>query len=148
MIPELESGKLTVDLPEYGLRAGDRGVVVLIHAGRTIEAYEVEFFTPEGETIDVVTVSADQIEPAARQVTREPAFASGRLTSDLLHDRLRSGEVGKLLAAYGDGESYLVHFYRPDRDRGIVTYVDSSQLELLDSMPYWAKQPTPAAAKG
>ena len=101
MIPELESGKPGVDLPEHGLRAGDKGVVVLIHAGREIEAYEVEFFTPEGETIDVVTVSTDQIEPAAMQVTREPAFASGRLTSDLLHDRLHSGEVGKLL----DGET-------------------------------------------
>lgn len=31
MIPELESGKLTVDLPEHGLRTGDVGVVVLVH---------------------------------------------------------------------------------------------------------------------
>lgn len=29
MIPELESGNLTVDLPRHGLRAGDVGVVVL-----------------------------------------------------------------------------------------------------------------------
>lgn len=40
MIPELESGRLTVDLPEHGLRAGEMGVAVLVHVvARLVTAY-------------------------------------------------------------------------------------------------------------
>ena len=59
MIEELETVVLTRDLPEYDLEAGDIGAVVLVHdSGRS---YEVEFVTLSGDTIAVVTVTADQI---------------------------------------------------------------------------------------
>lgn len=62
MIEELKRAVLTVDLPQHNLRTGDMGVVV--HAYETGAAYEVEFFTADGDTIDVVTVEAEQIRPA------------------------------------------------------------------------------------
>ena len=60
-IPEHSLGVLLVDLPKYGLRAGDSGAVVHVYPSGC--AYEVEFFTPEGDTIDVVTVEGDQLRP-------------------------------------------------------------------------------------
>ncbi len=61
-IDELERIVLTVDLPAQHLKAGDVGTVV--HAYADGKAYEVEFCTFTGETIDVVTVEADQIRRA------------------------------------------------------------------------------------
>ena len=61
MINEHDRIVLTVDLPEYGLEAGDVGVVV--HLYKTGKAYEVEFFTLDGQTIDVVTLEAEQVRP-------------------------------------------------------------------------------------
>ena len=61
MINELDPIVLTGDLPEHGLRAGDVGYVVLVHAGGA--GYEVEFVTLAGETVSVVTVPADAIRP-------------------------------------------------------------------------------------
>lgn len=62
MIAQYESCILTTDLPQYDLRAGTRGVVVDYTAsGKT---YIVEFFTPEGDTIDVIFVEQDQVRPA------------------------------------------------------------------------------------
>jgi len=52
---------LTVDLPTSGLQAGDVGTVV--HIYQSGKAYEVEFMTLLGETIDVVEVSPGQIRP-------------------------------------------------------------------------------------
>jgi hypothetical protein len=68
MIRELDQVVLTVDLPEYGLKSGDLGTVVLVHQGG--EGYEVEFVTLSGQTIAVVTVFASQIRPIG---TREIA---------------------------------------------------------------------------
>ncbi len=45
MPQELEVVALTVDLPEYGLRAGDIGSIVLEHGNN---GYEVEFTTISG----------------------------------------------------------------------------------------------------
>ncbi len=59
MIKEYERVVLTVDLPEHSLKAGDVGVVVMIHEGG--RGYEVEFFTLDGRTLDVVTVTAEQV---------------------------------------------------------------------------------------
>ncbi len=59
MIKEHDRVILTVDLPEPALQAGDVGTVV--HIYKTGKAYEVEFFTLDGETLDVVTVEADQV---------------------------------------------------------------------------------------
>ena len=59
MIEELEDVILTCDLPEYGLTRGDIGAVVLVHKGG--KGYEVEFTTVAGETVVVVTLTADQV---------------------------------------------------------------------------------------
>jgi hypothetical protein len=55
---ELDSVVLTRDLPDAGLRVGDLGVIVHVHAP---DAFEVEFFAASGETIAVRTVSADDV---------------------------------------------------------------------------------------
>ena len=62
MIQELEDVILTCDLPEQGLARGDIGTVVLIHGKG--EGYEVEFTTLDGETIAIVTLTADQVRPS------------------------------------------------------------------------------------
>ena len=59
MIRELERVALTVDLPDYHLRAGDMGTVVDITSDGT--EYTIEFFTLDGETFAVVPVSVEQI---------------------------------------------------------------------------------------
>ena len=61
---ELDSIVLTINLPEYGLTAGDLGTVVTMHAGG--EGFEVEFVTLDGETLAVVSLSAAQVRPVAR----------------------------------------------------------------------------------
>ena len=62
MINELDPVVLTKGLPEHGLRAGDVGWVVMIHAGGA--GYEVEFVTLTGETVSVVTLPAGTVRPA------------------------------------------------------------------------------------
>jgi hypothetical protein len=64
MIAELDRVILTEDLPQYGLKAGDIGTVVLIH--REGEGYEVEFAALDGETLAVTSVLASQVRPAMR----------------------------------------------------------------------------------
>jgi hypothetical protein len=65
MINELDRVILNEDLPKSHLRAGDVGVVVMIHGDH--EGYEVEFFTLTGETLDVVTVDARQVRPISER---------------------------------------------------------------------------------
>jgi hypothetical protein len=60
MIKELDTIVLTVDLPEFGLNAGDLGTVVLAHKHG---GYEVEFVTLEGETIAVISLAPEQVRP-------------------------------------------------------------------------------------
>ena len=57
MIREHEVLVLARDLPEFGLKAGDLGAVVLVHPGA---GCEVEFMTPDGETLAAVSLSTDQ----------------------------------------------------------------------------------------
>ena len=64
MIQEFESVIFTMDLPQYGLLAGDVGTVADIHSAG--KAYEVEVFLADGSTYDVVTVQAGQIRPATK----------------------------------------------------------------------------------
>src|SRR5260221_9837056 len=61
MIREHERVALTVDLPERHLQAGDVGTVV--HVYTTSKAYGVEFFTLDGQTLDVITVESEQLRP-------------------------------------------------------------------------------------
>jgi hypothetical protein len=74
-IPEHDQAVLTVDLPHLGLRAGDVGVVVHVHAGGA--AYEVEFCTHAGRTIAIETLTAEQVRPVAAE--------------DVVHARRRAG---------------------------------------------------------
>lgn len=65
MIEEHDRVALTVDLPQYHLKAGDLGVVVMIHGNH--EAYELELFSADGRTLDVVTVEATQVRPVTHR---------------------------------------------------------------------------------
>ena len=61
MIEELDRVVLIEDVPEHGLKAGDIGVVVLIHGEH--DGYELEFITLDGETIAVISAFSSQIRP-------------------------------------------------------------------------------------
>ncbi|MDX1992695.1 MAG: DUF4926 domain-containing protein [bacterium] len=65
MIAEHEQVVLTSDLPDIDLQIGDVGIVV--HVYQDAEAYEVEFFTLDGRTIEVVTLEAAQLRPVNRR---------------------------------------------------------------------------------
>ncbi len=58
---ELDTVVLTVDLPQHQLRAGDVGTVVHVYGSGA--SYELEIFTVTGKTLDVVTVTGDQVRP-------------------------------------------------------------------------------------
>ena len=64
MFKEHDCVVLTQDLSEDGLKAGDIGTVVHIHAGGI--GYEAEFMTLAGETVAVVTPLSSQLRPIAR----------------------------------------------------------------------------------
>jgi hypothetical protein len=70
MIKELDSVVLAVDLPDYSLKQGDVGTVVLVHGD---EGYEVEFMTLNGETLVVLSLSSKQVRPVGSR--REIAHA-------------------------------------------------------------------------
>ena len=61
MIPELAQAVLQCDLPQYGLERGDIGTVVMVHEQGA--GYELEFTALDGDTLAVVTLSADQVRP-------------------------------------------------------------------------------------
>ncbi len=61
MIKEHERVVLTADIPAHGLKAGDVGVVVMVHGDG--ECYELEIFAVDGRTLDVITVEASQVRP-------------------------------------------------------------------------------------
>jgi len=65
MITELDNIVLTVDLPQYGLTAGDIGTVVMLHEND--QGYEVEFMTLDGETLAVTSLAANQVRPISRK---------------------------------------------------------------------------------
>lgn len=58
-IPELAVVALTTDLPEHGLRSGDKGTVVMVY--NEDEAYEVEFTDDEGYTTALLTLPANKL---------------------------------------------------------------------------------------
>lgn len=60
--PLFEDVILLVDLPEYGVLAGDVGVVVERHDVPNMEVgYTVEFFNLSGDTVAVVTIPASNL---------------------------------------------------------------------------------------
>jgi hypothetical protein len=55
--------RLRADLPEHGLKRGERGTGV--HVFETAEAYLVEFVSPaEGSTRALAELTSDQLAPA------------------------------------------------------------------------------------
>lgn len=61
MIKELDSVVLVSDVPEHGLKSGDIGTVVMIHANG--KGFEIEFVALDGETIAVATLPAQKVRP-------------------------------------------------------------------------------------
>ncbi|MCH7934825.1 MAG: DUF4926 domain-containing protein [Gemmatimonadetes bacterium] len=63
---ELDSVVLCRGLSESGLEAGDVGAIVHRHSETS---FEVEFVSGEGDTVAVVTLSADDLRPIdAREI--------------------------------------------------------------------------------
>ena len=65
MIQELDRVILTTDMPEYRLKKGDIGTVVLVHGQN--EGFEVEFVSLDGETVAVISLYANQVRPIGRR---------------------------------------------------------------------------------
>jgi Domain of unknown function (DUF4926) len=66
VLQQTDIAVLTVDLPEYGLKVGDVGTVMMVHGQN---GYEVEFMTLDGETVAVTSLEAAQMRPiASREV--------------------------------------------------------------------------------
>jgi hypothetical protein len=61
MFHELDAVVLNHHLPTVGLKASDIGTAVLVHQNGT--GYELEFTMLSGETLAVVTLSADALRP-------------------------------------------------------------------------------------
>lgn len=61
MIKELDTIVLSHDVKEFGLKQGDIGAVVHVYNGDS--AYEVEFVTGEGDTLAVLTLTAEDVRP-------------------------------------------------------------------------------------
>ena len=61
MIEEISTVVLTRDIESLGLRIGDLGTVVMVHANGA--AFEVEFVTLGGSTLAVLTLAADHVRP-------------------------------------------------------------------------------------
>ncbi len=79
MIRELDSVVLTEDLLEHGLKRGDIGTVVLVH--RDEAGYEVEFLTLDGETVAVISLTADQVRPIGRGEVAQARALETRISS-------------------------------------------------------------------
>ena len=60
-IEELDLVVLQRDIPDLDLAIGDIGTVVGIYADQ--KAFEVEFMTAEGKTIDVLTLELADVRP-------------------------------------------------------------------------------------
>jgi len=83
MIAELDSVVLNVDMPGQGLAPGDIGVVVLVY--RDDAEYEVEFSTLDGETVAVVTLTANQVpSPMAKSPTPVRWLSGGGVLGQIL----------------------------------------------------------------
>jgi len=63
MLNENDSAALARDLPQYGLKNGDVGTIVLVHEAG---GYEVEFMTLDGKKVAVISLSVDDVRPVAR----------------------------------------------------------------------------------
>lgn len=134
MIPELEIGMLKDDLPKYGLRAGDTGTVVLVHAGG--KAYEVEFFTPWGKTIDVYEIPGDCIEPwAPASDALAPTLEYCKLAVAFPRFGLDAGQPCEVISVYADGRACEVRLMTPEGPQEETLYFLCDQVEPLAERP-------------
>lgn len=62
-MPSLTHASSRFDLPEYGMKAGDVGTVVLVHDEGA--GYTVEFMTLDGETVTIITLDAPPVRPVS-----------------------------------------------------------------------------------
>jgi len=65
MIKELDLVVLRSSIPDQNLKAGDVGTVVLVHEKG--KAFEVEFLSPDGETVAIATLRSSQVRPALKK---------------------------------------------------------------------------------
>ena len=70
---------LTTDLPGEGVRSGDVGVVLAIHAGTAAAppGYTLEITTVSGETAAIVDVPVGYVRPAAATDMRHTRSTAG-----------------------------------------------------------------------
>lgn len=68
---ELDVVQLQKAHPECGLATGAKGTVVMVHAQG--EAYEVEFLSPNGFTLAVLTLPAAEVAAVSQQPMRHAA---------------------------------------------------------------------------
>jgi len=59
VINELDQVVLERDLPQFGLKRGDVGTLVLVHGNGA--GYEVEFTALDGDTIAVTTLASGEL---------------------------------------------------------------------------------------
>lgn len=64
MIKELDTVVLTHDIKEKGLKKGDMGAIVQVY--NKGKAFEVEFITANGKTVALLTLTAADIRPMAK----------------------------------------------------------------------------------
>ncbi len=76
MIQEHDCIVLTQDIADVGLRAGDVGTVVHVHADAA--GYEVEFTTLTGRTVAVATVLPSQLRPVSPRDLAHARELAGR----------------------------------------------------------------------
>lgn len=60
MIKENDVVELLEDKPEFGLKKGDKGTVLMILSASPV-VYEIEFMDDEGETLAVETIDGDSV---------------------------------------------------------------------------------------
>ncbi len=65
MTRELERIILRIDIPQYGLKKGDIGTVVMVHSKG--KGYEVEFITLDGKTVAVASLTSEDIRPIRKR---------------------------------------------------------------------------------
>lgn len=73
MLKERDVVMLTRDLPKLGLKAGDVGTIVMVHAEAKL--YDVEFMTYDGDTVALEPLAAELLRPVhgAMRHARLPA---------------------------------------------------------------------------
>ena len=143
MIREHEHIVLTADLPDDGIKAGKVGTVVHIYPRHA--AYEVEFFSPAGNTIAVATVESDQARPAAPgEIEPLPVLynyvdANGIAVLTLNNPQRRNALSARTLAALEERLDEIAR--NPDarvvviRSEGLVFSSGHDLNELLNGSP-------------